>query len=453
MHSDEQIPRQLNSVLILLNSALIFVLFLVSGIASNAGPFVALYLRVLGGGNLALSLVPLIWSASALPSFIGSYYVEKLKNNKRVTLIGLTCISVGAAAVGSLAAAIGGAGGMVMLIVGLYGCNLISNVYQFAFYAWCPELIGERAIGRLQSLMLVVQQAAAIAVLPLAGRWLDIHQGPPGFAVLFVMAGAAGLLSVVPLAFARGASVVAPVREAFWDGTRQMMADRNFRRLLWLVFLVNLAPLFTGAYTSIFIKETLQVSYQTAGTILMLPWAAALATSLAWGRAADRFGGRLVALFGIAGAILQPLLNSLAAPGHTLPVYLGQLVGGGLYVAYSVAWPKLMYDLSPPHKRATAMALLWVACSLGGLVAPFLGGLLIQRLGAFHFAFGARVYHPTNILLLVQALLTLPCIYFGLAIRVPGQTSGRQAVRWVLRHPFRTVWLAIYGDHIERWLR
>jgi len=451
----ERLPIARNLALILANSVLASIFFWATGASMIAGRYLSLYVAELSESNWVRSMVPALWSAAALTSLFASYISERLRRDRMLSIVSLPAMSAVAIVAGVVPALLGprGSAPVVVLFAGLFLANILSNVYFFTLFAWFPSLFGERMMGRLQAARMLVFSGAGALVMPLAGAWLEAHPGVSGFAWLYGGAGVCGMLAAVPLLFARGAPTEHPPHERFFQGTRSLFSDRNFRVFLGLALVLNLAPILTGAFENIFVRDTLKFSYKQFGFVNMLAPLAGLVTVLAWGRLADTLGARLAVLIGMLGYIAWPALMATCAPGHVALVYPAYLLAGGLGSAYGVGWVSLMYALSPRHKRATAMGLVWIACAGSGVIAPFLGGALVEGLGSFTFRIGGRVFGAINVLLMVQTLVALCAIPFFLALRPPGHASTRDALALFARRPLRALWLAVLGDHLLELIR
>lgn len=443
-------PVGRNIALILANSALASSFFWLSGVAMSVPPFLSLYVARLSDSHTIRSLVPVLWCAPAFISLAGSYISERIRRERLVIVASLVVMALVTAASGAAPAIIGTqtTAALFVLLAGILLANILSNLYFFNLFAWFPDLVDERYMGKLTASRLLVFWVVGAVVNPLAGEWLEGHAGVQGFSALYLAAGAMGVLAAVPLMFLRAAPAEHPQREAFLLGASQMWSERNFRMFLGLMLTMSMAPMVTGAYSAIFLSEFLRFNDRWFGLLNMLPSVAALVTVLGWGRMADTYGARVVMLAGIIGYTASSALMAACSPGHTGLVFPAYLVGGGLGSAFSVAWVPLMYALSPRHRRATAMGFVWLACATGGLVVPFLGGALVSALGDFSFSLAGRVFGPINVLLVVQTVVSAAAILFFLHVRVVERATPQLAIALMARRPLLALWQGFLGDQL-----
>jgi len=106
------------------------------------------------------------------------------------------------------------------------------------------------------------------------------------------------------------------------------------------------------------------------------------------GALSDRFGRRCFFLMGVSCCAVSAVLFTLASNvSHIIAV---RLFGG---VAYAFMWPTveaLVADVTTVEERTKAMGRYGFSWALGFLVGPFVGGLLLEKLG-FKILFAAAL--------------------------------------------------------------
>jgi len=118
------------------------------------------------------------------------------------------------------------------------------------------------------------------------------------------------------------------------------------------------------------------------------------------GRLGDRFGGRNMFLFGLAGFTLASLLCAIA-PNVGLLVLFRFLQGflGAMLLPQGFG---LIREAFPPQEFAKAFAAYGPAFGLGGILGPIIGGFLIQ---ANLFGIGWRAVFLVNLPIGIAALI------------------------------------------------
>lgn len=94
-----------------------------------------------------------------------------------------------------------------------------------------------------------------------------------------------------------------------------------------------------------------------------------------WGRWSDSVGRKRLVVIGIAGAAAAQAVFAFATTRELL--YLARVIGGLLSSAILPAAASYVTDITTPEARARGMAWLGSAVSLGVVVGPALGGVLV----------------------------------------------------------------------------
>jgi len=111
-----------------------------------------------------------------------------------------------------------------------------------------------------------------------------------------------------------------------------------------------------------------------------------LAGAPLWGRWSDRIGRRPLILIGIAGYIIAQVLFGLSTSLWLL--YAARIIGGILSSATLPVSAAYVVDMTTKRERSRGMAWLGTTASLGVVVGPALGGLLLRRDWHFNWSAG-----------------------------------------------------------------
>ena len=100
------------------------------------------------------------------------------------------------------------------------------------------------------------------------------------------------------------------------------------------------------------------------------------------GRWSDRVGRKPVIVVSLFGSAIGSLI--LAMAGSLWMLFIGRIIDGASGASVVVAQGAVT-DMAPPHQRARAIGLLSMACGVGFIVGPAIGGL--AALGGPHVPF------------------------------------------------------------------
>ncbi len=274
--------------------------------------------------------------------------------------------------------------GMIIPIMGF------SAIRGFASGAWLPWLTAvlppeQRGLylGKEQRTMNV----SGLATLLLCGFFLGGNPAGWKFSTMFVVAWAAGMMSVY---FLRNTADTPPTANEnqphrslaqVWEAIVRIWGHKAFRRTTSFVSLYTIALSSIPVFLVLFVKE--ELGY-TDGQVLKMQAATTLgvlATAVYWGQLSDRSGSRPLLRLSDLGmlAILAYWLG--AALGFYRPALIEIISAYGLWgvfsAAHAVAQTRLVLSCSPKDELIVGTAFFQVIVALFGGVAPiFFGGAL-----------------------------------------------------------------------------
>ena len=166
-----------------------------------------------------------------------------------------------------------------------------------------------------------------------------------------------------------------------------------------------------------------------------------------WGRWSDRAGRRPVLLMGIAGYVIGQIIFGLATTLSLL--YAARILGGMLSSAVLPTSAAYVADVTTDTDRRRGMAWLGAATSLGFVVGPALGGILVRRDLHFTARFGHLLIDSFSIPFFAAAALGMLTLVAAMAwlqesmpSQVPASTHTEPARRSLLRAPSPLLGLA-----------
>jgi len=343
----------------------------VTALATFVFPFLALFLRSRGYSVEEAGLVVALFGAGSIPAGpLAGWLADRV--GRRATLIGAL------AAAGVLTALLPLVASPALLAVTTLALGLAIHGYWPAANALVADVVAPDRTTRAYGL-LYWERNAGIAASFVVGGALAAR----GYGRLFLADALTTLAFAALVAFrvpeTRPAVPPAPAAGAAPRGWGTVLADRHLRRLL----LLNVA--FLLSLFQFMVALPLEMAARGLGP-------------------ADY--GRAMAVNGVVIVLLQPLVAGTAGrldPGRVL-AFAAVLVGAGYgaygrcttaleYGAATAVWSlgeiltipilsSLVAGLSPPDLRGRYQGLLGLSFGVGLAIAPALGGVVLQRLGA-----------------------------------------------------------------------
>jgi len=311
-------------------------------------------------------------------------------------------------------------------------------IAETAYYPWSREFVPDAVRGRVAGMSNVVVSLTSAVAMLLASAVLARGQGYGRYQFLIVVASTLGVISVVAMLAvpkespgSEGSS-----REA-WTSMRQALRDRRFRGFLLSIAASVLAvagypfiPLF--ARERLLVPDARVVLFDVAGTL------GALVSSLYWGWAADRYGGKplTLATLGVVGVL--PWVWLILPPGGAVALVGGLILAscyGAVSIGLNIGSFRWFLNGIVPMERRTAYTSIWYATSgLAGGTAPFVAGWLLRGLAGLDWRLGSLKVHAFTVLFgLTTAMAVLAAF---LSHRVPGETDAglRDYLRGLIVH-------------------
>jgi MFS family permease len=253
------------------------------------------------------------------------------------------------------------------------------------------DLVPPTRRGRFFALRTRLSSIASFSALILAGFVLQGFDSLGftywGFATLFIAAACARLVSAWHLHQiydppGHVAALEAPWHADLWRGLRETGLLKFSAFHASMQFAVAIAsPFFT-----LYMLRDLEFSYLAfMGTTATSVFVQFL-TLNRWGRLSDLFGNRLILI--TTGSVI-PLLPSLWLVSTDYVYLLGvQAMSGLIWAGFSLSAANFVFDLTPPARRATLMAVHHVLSAGAIFAGALLGGYLGTHLPAETILFG-----------------------------------------------------------------
>lgn len=225
------------------------------------------------------------------------------------------------------------------------------------------HLLGIVATGR----------TAAAGVAALAGGIIADRIGGLGAIAIAGAIGALCALSSTGIRTSIAASAGSYSFRETWSAYQRVPA---LRRVAWAQCFYGGGLIAAGPLFALIQVDRLSLSLAEIGTIGVVMAIAATTSCLVWGHLADRFGGLSIIQVGtVLGAL--SLVFYAVSPSLVFLWVAAALVGLA-NAAMEMGWPNMLADHTSLADRAKVAAGLNALTGARGLIAPFLGSLLVQ---------------------------------------------------------------------------
>jgi len=217
-----------------------------------------------------------------------------------------------------------------------------------------------------------------------------------GFVVIFSVAGAARLLSVLALSPIQDIHPTAhrEAQQGFRGFFRQRIT-KDFRRFLLFAGLMHIAVLVAGPFFVLYMLQEIHLSYFSYGGWLAAGLLGQLITLQAWGQFGDRFGNK--ALLSITGFTV-PFLPMLYLVSTNLGFLLAvNFLGGVIWAGLALGLQNYVFDSVSPEDRAKAIALYSTINAVGWSVGALLGSWLVESLPSHVEWAGVTLTYASNL--------------------------------------------------------
>lgn len=255
-----------------------------------------------------------------------------------------------------------------------------SNLSAPQWSSLMGDLVPSRRRGRYFAMRTRLASVTSVIALVIAGTVLhafDKHGSTlAGYLAIFAVAALARVISIYHVSKMweppgqKVAALEIPIGRGWWKRIR----DSIFVRFSVFFALMQFAVAISSPFFTVYLLRDLKFSYleftvSTATAVLVQFFALRR-----WGRISDVFGNRLVLV--VTGSLI-PLLPALWLISQNFWYLLGaQVVSGLLWAGFSLGASNYLYDLVPPAKRATYVAVHSVWVSIGVFLGALLGGYL-----------------------------------------------------------------------------
>ncbi len=268
----------------------------------------------------------------------------------------------------------------IYIVIALFALRAgLGNLIHPAWVSLTGDVVPIEHRGNYFSMRNTVMALASMLLVPLAGWIIDSAGAPQGYQWSLALAFGFGLLS--SFAYSRIPETT-PVsasergRISFWEALR---GKREFLYFTLIMLLWTFGVQLAGSYFGVFQIQGLGSTSRIVGLMATVSATASMIGQRFWGRIVDQRGSRWVMTL---CALLIPTVpwtwSLLTKPWH---VSIVQFSGGFLWAGFNIASFNLLLELPDQKLRTQATASYATLVNAASIIAPLIGGLIIEHLG------------------------------------------------------------------------
>ena len=416
----------------------------------TGGVFLTGFALMVGAKEVAIGLLAGLPRFSALMQPVGSYFVERLGARKAISV----WVFGPARALWLLVIALpllGYVGGesrpALLLLFGVaLGSSLLAGMAAVSWLAWMADLIPAGKRGAFFGRRTMLAGAVGAVVGFAAGKFVDIWGAQMGkgdaggFFIVFAVGMACGLASwytLVRCPEPRRRLEAPEERESFFSMLREAWSDGNFRMVIYAASILSFGVWLASPFFAVYMIKHMHLPYSLMALFTAVSAGGSLLMVRFWGRLTDHFGSHPVMMTCINGAAFLPLLWLLTAGGAWWPIIVGHFIGGASWSGYMLAQMNLMFKITPDRHKSVYLGIFYALDSLPTLIAPLIGGLLLQYSPRVELQLGSWTYVNYHMLFLLSGLTRFAATPALRRVKEPAARDVRHMIR-VLSH-FRSL--------------
>lgn len=368
----------------------------------------AFLLQVMHASNTLIGLATSIQFFVGLLQPLANMFVPKVKSRR--ALVALTSgvsrlLFVGAIFYGM---ANSGPGAettfMVVLLVGAFSMSFASSAWS----TWMADLVPDSIRGRYFALRNSVASVAGIFAVLVGGWLLKTFPGQEGFTVVYVIAGISAVVGTILLFYQYEPPMAEQPQGSMLSNYKEILKDKNFMAFVWMVLFFNLALVVAGPFFTVHFIQVSQVPIDVLGYFTAGAAVAGILGNLFFGKMSDILGNRFIIRFSLLLLMIPTGLMLFIPAQNPLPFVAGIILMQAFFGAgWGLATFNTSLSIAPRAKRALYLGVYNALNSVSAVVAPFLGGFLIDLYKDHHVPVLGLLFPPTIIVFALSVVLLL----------------------------------------------
>lgn len=293
---------------------------------------------------------------------------------------------------------------MMVLIVGAFAMSFASS----AWGTWMADLVPDQTRGRYFALRNSVSSVAGIVAVLVGGWLLKTFPGQDGFTVVYAIAAVTAIVGTILILYQYEPAVAETPQGSMLSSYREILKDKNFMAFVWMVLFFNLALVVAGPFFTVHFIQVSRVpidilAYFTAGAAV-----AGILGNLFFGKMSDILGNRFIIRFSLLLLMIPTGLMLFLPAKNPLPFVAAIILMQAFFGAgWGLATFNTSLSIAPRAKRALYLGVYNSLNSVSAVIAPFLGGFLIDLYKAHHITVLGFLFPPTTVVFALSFVLLL----------------------------------------------
>lgn len=278
---------------------------------------------------------------------------------------------------------------MIILLIGAFSMSFSSSGWS----TWMADIVPEQQRGRYFAMRNSVCSVAGILAI-LAGGWLLKNlPGAQGFSVIYIISAFAAVTGGVILLFQYETPAVEHAGGSMISSYKEIFKDKNFMAFVSMVIFFNLALVLASPFFNVHFLEILHIPLELMAIFTALAAITGILGNIFFGKLSDILGNRLIIRICLLMLIIPTVLILFIprVPLHfffwgisprafvLIIILLQSFFGAG----WNLAVFNTSLSISPRGKRSLYIGVYNSLIAVSAVIAPILGGLLID-LFKFH---------------------------------------------------------------------
>lgn len=376
-----------------------------------------------------IAAIPAICSLAAVP---GGYLVDRVPRRKPWVIALLALFYLSHIFLGAIPFLFSGLPVNVQVLLGLLvlvGAYALVKVQEVFWYPWASAIIPEGQRGSFFGRLMIVATLVMMPASYLIGKYLDtVGRQPHSFLMVFLVCGLAGLVAALVYSRVPDAGRVAESASNGGDDTPKAfraadfavpLRDPAFRKFLLFALTNSLAGGLVGPFTTVFMLETLRISYTRIALFGILFSAAYIVFVVVWGYLVDKYGSRPILLLCCAPGLLFNLMWVFNTPENCWLLPVVHVLSGVTTAGITVAWQNQLMGVSTGPRSSAYLSVFQVATGLVGFAAPMLGSAVVAAYHDVSLAVCGYQLGPYQVLFLMTGVLAVLPLSFIMRLEEP----------------------------------
>lgn len=375
----------------------------------------------LGAGDFFYSvLIAMPVLGNALQIF-ASIILERTKKRKKLFII------CGIIARGSwiligliplLVLANGGSNAIYWILALLLVSSVSNSMLGVGFFSWMGDLIPTKMLGRYFGIRESIGTIVCLLSTLLVSLYLDSHTSFESYAIVFAVAGIAGIIDILGFIFITDIPMKNDPHPPLKIFIKKAMASKSFVKYIIFWSLWSLSFNMSGAFYNLYALSYLNLSFFQVAVAGQIAYSTISAiTAPKWGGVLDKSGIHHVLMRSGAMSSIIPLIMLFSVQGSMWTFLIFSLFNGLTLTAVNNTAQKMLMSSTPNTNRTMYIALYSATTSICAVVGYLLGGALLELLGDISFdVFFVKMdrykilFSSTGILRLLIVLLFAPAM-------------------------------------------